>query len=161
MFSLFTTIFLTFNPLPSTKAPFPDLRISPVPPISPLSPKNNRHNPIGTRLDANNTRYHAMTPGNQEMDLAPPTSMDPPLRMDNLLMSQLWGYLSTNNEQENGDVVLPAKLLQIMSALVISMQETSLRMTAMEDQLRKSAESTHCLEKLERQLTTLIDSTQG
>lgn len=75
-------------------------------------------------------------------------------------MSQLWTYLSTNNKQENGDVVVPAKLVQIMSALVISMQDTALRMTAMEDQLKKSAESTSRLDKLEKQLTTLIESSK-
>lgn len=102
-----------------------------------------------------------MTSGDQEMDLTPPTSTESPLRMDKLSIGQLWDYLSNNNTQENGDVVVPAKLVQIMSALVISMQETALRMAAMEDQLKKSAESTNRLDKLGKQLTTLIASTQS
>lgn len=131
-----------------------------MPPISPSITRNNRHDPIGTRLDATNARNRTMSPDDQAMETTPSATMDPPLRLDNLLMSQLWGYLLTNNKQENGDVVVPAKLVQIMSALVISMQETALRMTAMEDQIRETSESTTCLDKLEKQLMVLINSAQ-
>lgn len=88
-----------------------------------------------------------MTSDDQDMDLPPSAAPDPPLRMDNLSMSQLWDYLSTNNKQENGDVVVPAKLVQIMTALVISMKDTSLRMSAMEDRLKAATESSTRLDK--------------
>lgn len=50
-------------------------------------------------------------------------------------MNDLWKHIRTNNTLENGDVVVPANLVQIMSALIITMQETTLRLNALEARL--------------------------
>ncbi|KAG0143477.1 hypothetical protein CROQUDRAFT_96256 [Cronartium quercuum f. sp. fusiforme G11] len=59
---------------------------------------------------------------------------------------------------ENGDVVVPAQLVPIMSALILSMKETSLRMSAMEAQLEAENVAAQKLDKLEQQLPLLTDS---
>lgn len=76
-------------------------------------------------------------------------------------MNDLWKHLMLNNRLENGDVVVPANLVQIMSALVIAMQETTLRLNALEARIQESNKSTARLDKLEKQLKTLITSHQA
>lgn len=74
--------------------------------------------------------------------------------------NELWKHLTTNNKLENCDVVVPANLVQIMSALIITMQETSLRLNDLEDRLKASDDSTARLERLERQIMMLADTKQ-
>lgn len=72
-------------------------------------------------------------------------------------MAQLWSFLKLNNVQTNGDVIVPANLVNIISALVLSMQETELRMAVMEDRLKASQEATSRIDSLEQKVKALIE----
>lgn len=128
-----------------------------MPPDSPPLTRTNRFDPIRTRLDVLNTRSDAMPTGR---DMTNPTTArtakDTIQRPENLLMHELWKHIVSNNSLENGDVRVPANLVQIMLALVISMQETTLRLNALETQIQVSRDSTTRLERLERQLNALV-----
>lgn len=73
-------------------------------------------------------------------------------------MNELWKHLTMNNKLANGDVVVPENLVQIMTALVITMQETSLRLNALEERIKRPDDSTARLERLEQQLKDLVDA---
>lgn len=70
------------------------------------------------------------------------TPAEPGQRLETLSMNELWKHLTSNHRLENGDVVVPANLVQIMTALVIAMQETSLRLNALKVRIQESNEST-------------------
>lgn len=74
-----------------------------------------------------------------------------------MTMPQLWSFLKQNNQLENGDVVVPANLVKIITALAISMQETALRMNVMEDQLTKAKSAASRIDNLEQQMKALIE----
>lgn len=71
-------------------------------------------------------------------------------------VNQLWEQLLTD-KQDNGDVIVPANLVPIMSALLLLMKETTLRMNAMEAQLRASSEATQRIDKLEKQFKAMMN----
>lgn len=72
-------------------------------------------------------------------------------------MTQLWSFLKQNNKQDNGDVIVPAHLVNIISALGLSMKETTLRMNVMKDQLSTSREATSRINSLEQKMKALIE----
>lgn len=72
-------------------------------------------------------------------------------------LSQILKQLTTNR-LENGDVVIPSHLVEIVLAMSISMEETALKLNAMEEQLRASTEATKRLDKIEQQLATLTNA---
>lgn len=84
-------------------------------------------------------------------------NQDTSQRPENLSMNELWKHIVSTNRQANGDVVVPVNLVQIMSALVISMQETTLRLNALEAQLNENRDSSSRLERLERQLNAMAE----
>lgn len=149
-----------------------------MPPISPSLTRTNRFHPHGTRTDAANARPNATTPraardlctvnaDDQDLDMSNDIDQDPTTveqappdnaqRPEGMSMSQLWSFLKQNNKQDNGDVVVPAHLVNIISALVLTMQETTLRMNVMEDQLKTSREATSRIDSLEQQVKALIE----
>lgn len=68
-----------------------------------------------------------------------------------MTMPQLWIFLKKNNQLENGDVLDPANLVNIITALAISMQETAPRMN-------KTRESPARIDNLENQVRPLIEA---
>lgn len=126
-----------------------------MPPDPPPLPRTTRYDPKRTRSDAASARKTASNTGDLDMDTIPTSTPEPPLRLENPSMNELWKYLTTNNRLDNGDVVVPADLVQIMTALVITMQETSLRLNALEARLKGADDSVTRLERLEQQLKAL------
>lgn len=131
-----------------------------MPPDPPPLSRNVRFDPKRSRPDASSTRTDALTIGDQDTSMTPNASMDQGIRLETMSMNELWKYLTVNNRLENGDVVVPANLVQIMSALVITMQETTLRLNALEAQVQSSYESTSRLDRLEQQLKALVNTHQ-
>lgn len=107
-------------------------------------------NPVDQDLDMTN-EVNRETNTNTSNDPAPAQ------RLESMSMPQLWNFLKENNQLENGDVIVPANLVNIITALAISMQETALRMNAMEDQLTKARESASRIDNLEQQMKALLD----
>lgn len=132
-----------------------------MPPDPPPLTRDIRFDPKRTRTDASNTRTNATKTGSMNVDMTPTPSPEPPLRLENLSMNELWKHLTLNNKLDNGDVVVPANLVQIMTALVITMQETALRLNALEAKLQGPNDSTARLERLEQQLRALTTSRQA
>lgn len=153
-----------------------------MPPISPSLPRPSRFSPQGTRPDASNARKAASIAGedpgsilastadedmlpaeevNRHVSTADQNADEPAQRLETMSMAQLWGFLRKNNRLDNGDIVVPANLVNIVTALAISMQETELIMNAMEDQLKISRESTSIIESLEKQMRTLINGNRA
>lgn len=91
-------------------------------------------------------------PRNQAMTVDP----TPPVtaRIENQSFSKIWEELS-RNPLENGDVVVPARLVGIMMAFSLAMEETKLKLTAMEAQLKLTNDSSQRLEKLEQQIQAI------
>lgn len=144
--------------LQSIKTPSYALRPPPMPPDSPPLTRPNRFDPIRTRSDASSTRTNAIPTKDAATRIETnKATMDATQRPENLSMNELWKYIVSNNKLENGDVVVPANLVQIMSALVITMQETTLRLNALESQLQGSRDTSTRIEKLERQLTLMLE----
>lgn len=132
-----------------------------MPPDPPPLTRDIRFDPKRTRTDTSNTRTNATKTGSMNVDMTPTPSPEPPLRLENLSMNELWKHLTLNNKLDNGDVVVPANLVQIMTALVITMQETALRLNALEAKLQGPNDSTARLERLEQQLRALTTSRQA
>lgn len=153
-----------------------------MPPISPSLHRPNRYNPKGTRPDASNARKTASsteddpapdmaisadldmeTPDVDDQEVSTPKKdvTDPSRRIETMSMAQLWGHLKKNNQLDNGDVLVPANLVNIITALAFSMQETALRMTAMEGHLKTYKDSSTRLESLEKQMKTLIEGNRA
>lgn len=127
-----------------------------MPPDPPLVTRDVRFDPKRARSGAPNARTNAMTAGSLDTPMTSSSPPDQPHRPENLSMTELWKYLTSNNTLENGDVVVPANLVQIMTALVITMQETTLRLNALEARLKEPSDSVSRLEKLEQKLEALI-----
>lgn len=132
-----------------------------MPPDPPPLPRPTRFDPKRARPDASNARTDAMNTVALDTDSPTSSSTDQSLRLENLSMNELWKHLTLNNRLENGDVVVPANLVQIMSALVIAMQETSLRLNALEARVQGSSEATSRLDRLELQLRELVTNRQA
>lgn len=80
-----------------------------------------------------------------------PSTME---RVEDQSFSMIWKELS-KNALENGDVVVPARLVGIMMAFSLAMEETKLKLNAMEAQLKLTNDSSQRLERLERQIQAL------
>lgn len=122
-----------------------------MPPDPPPLTCTKRFHPILSRTDAPNANSDAMQAEyglDSDPTMAPPRI--PAQRLTGMDINQLWEQLLTE-KQDNGNVVVPANLVPIMSALLLSMKETTLHMNAMEAQLKVSSESTQRLDKLEQQ----------
>lgn len=125
----------------------------PPPPLS----RTKRFHPISSKANTSNTRGDALE-ADIEMDaaLGRVTPSRPEKRMTSMDVNQLWEQLLTD-KQDNGDVIVPANLVPIMSALLLLMKETTLRMNAMEAQLRASSEATQRIDKLEKQFKAMMN----
>ncbi|KAG0143754.1 hypothetical protein CROQUDRAFT_660843 [Cronartium quercuum f. sp. fusiforme G11] len=75
-------------------------------------------------------------------------------RPDKMTMPRLWKKLVANMRKD-GDVVIPSKLVDIMSALVYSIEDTSNCVSAIEDRLRASNEALERLDMIESQLRNI------
>lgn len=123
-----------------------------MPPDPPPLTRTKRLYPHSSQTDASNAYEDVM-----QMDSdANPTGAGmarerPSQRLESMDINQLWDRLLTD-KQENRDVIVPANLVPIMSALLLSMKETTIRMNAMEAQLKVSSAATQQLDNLERQM---------
>lgn len=128
-----------------------------MPPDPPPLSRTKRFHPISSKANASNTRGDALE-ADIEMDaaLGRVTPSRPEKRMTSMDVNQLWEQLLTD-KQDNGDVIVPANLVPIMSALLLLMKETTLRMNAMEAQLRASSEATQRIDKLEKQFKAMMN----
>lgn len=129
-----------------------------MPPDPPPSTRTKRLHPTSSPTDASDAYEDAMqTEGVTNQDAMRRPTTGPNQRLESMDVNQLWERLLTSRE-ENGDVIVPANFVPIMSALLLSLKETTLRMNAMEAQLKASSEATQRLDKLERQFRDLIAS---
>lgn len=128
-----------------------------MPPDPPPLSRTKRFHPISSKANTSNTRGDALE-ADIEMDaaLGRVTPSRPEKRMTSMDVNQLWEQLLTD-KQDNGDVIVPANLVPIMSALLLLMKETTLRMNAMEAQLRASSEATQRIDKLEKQFKAMMN----
>lgn len=163
MFHLFSIVLpsITFT-TPTTLHKHPiALRIPCMPPISPsITPKTSYTTTAG-RPNASNARKDVSPISDPIMEFeqhqTPSQVAQTGKRAENKSLSQILQQLTTNR-LENGDVVIPSHLVEIVLALSLSMEETALKLNAMEEQLRLSTEATKRLDKIERQLATLTDT---
>lgn len=88
------------------------------------------------------------------MDSAPELRPTKTQGLENQTFSSIWKELATN-PLENGDVVVPARLVGIIMAFSLAMEETQLKLNAMEAQLKLTNDSSLRLERLERQIQAL------
>lgn len=129
-----------------------------MPPDPPPLPRTKRFHPHLLQKDAPDTRGHAkQNEVNATIDPPNPAPSQPTQRLTSMDVNQLWEQLLTE-KRDNGDMVVPANLVPIMSALLLSMKETTLRMNAMEAQLKVSNEATQRLDKLEQQIKALAST---
>lgn len=123
-----------------------------MPPDPPPLTRPKRSHPSSSQANALNAPEDVM-----ETDIdASPNGMGlvpkrPNQRLEGMDINQLWDHLLTD-KQDNGDVIIPANLVPIMSALLLSMKETTIRMNAMEAQLKVSSEAAQRLDNLEKQM---------
>ncbi|KAG0149275.1 hypothetical protein CROQUDRAFT_89362 [Cronartium quercuum f. sp. fusiforme G11] len=133
--------------------PFIALRISTMPPNPLPSSHTNRYHPTGSRPDAARARKPppaTMEDANESMTLDDET-ISLAQRPHTMTMPQMWKQLVAE-KRSNGDVVVPAKLVNIISALMSSMEDTVQRMNAMETQLKASHQAMKRLNKIEASL---------
>lgn len=118
-----------------------------MPPEPPPLPRKQRFTPTPGRPNASFTREKAMSEETPQLEVTGQLT-------GNKSLAQILKQLATNR-LENVDIVIPSSLVDIVLALSFLMEETTLKLNAMETQLWASSEATKRLDRIEKQLLEL------